>query len=141
MKLKIKIKEVKEEEREMTTFEEAVYNIARHGAGDNYHERFVSRCKNKLKEIGLSEDKSGGGHGNPLIGYFRTETIRDATLDEYRAWAYLQLKEHCSCTERKTSSLDCDDCFLSGVCIASNFKTANARFMFRDKEVILEVTE
>lgn len=70
-----------------------------------------------------------------------SQIFRDATQDEYRAWAYLLLKEHCSCTERKISSLDCYNCFLSGACIASDFKTANARFMFRGKEIILEMAE
>jgi len=128
MELKIKIKEVKEEARKLTIEEWAVYLLSKNGNSIHQHE-----AEDIVKSWGLIEFE------NDLMGHFRTETIRDATLDEYRAWAYLQLKEHCSCTERKTSSLDCDDCFLSGVCIASYSKTKNAKYILEGKEVILEL--
>ena len=128
MKLKIKIREVVDEKRRVSIEEWAVYLLSKNGNSIHQHE-----AEDIVKSWGLIEFE------NDLMGHFRTETIRDATLDEYRAWAYLQLKEHCSCTERKISSLDCDDCFLSGACIASYSKTANARFICRGKEVILEL--
>ena len=47
--------------------------------------------------------------------------------------------KHCACPERKISSLDCNDCFLSGACIASDFKTKIAIYILKGKEVILEL--
>ena len=129
--LKIKIREVKVEERHLTIEERCMATIS-NALGCS--KSFRDEVNTKLDSIGFVSNQCAQG-------LFRTETIRDATPDEYRAWAYLQLQKHCSCAERKTSSLDCHDCFLSGACIASDFKTANARFMFRGKEIILEVIE
>ena len=47
--------------------------------------------------------------------------------------------KHCACPERKISSLDCNDCFLSGACIASDYKTKIAIYILKGKEVILEL--
>ncbi len=128
MELRIKIKEVKEESRKLTIEEWAVYLLS-----ENENSVFQYAAQDIVKSWGLVEFVNG------LRALFRTETIRDATLEEYRAWAYLQLKGHCTCTERKLSSVDCDDCFLSGACIASDYKTGIAIYILKGKEVILEL--
>lgn len=128
MELKIKIKEVKEESRKLTIEEWAVYLLS-----ENENSVFQYAAQDIVKSWGLVEFVNG------LRALFRTETIRDATQDEYRAWAYLQLENHCACPDRKTKSLDCDDCFLSGACVASDFKTKIAKHILKGKEVILEL--
>ena len=130
MELKIKIKEVKEEIRELTIEERCLVTVSRLPGGCN--ERYRAEASAKLDSIGFVANRGSQGK-------FRTETIRDATQDEYRAWAYLQLEEHCACPDRKTKSLDCDDCFLSGACVASDFKTKIANHILKGKEVILEL--
>ena len=127
MELKIKIKEVTEETRELTIEEWAVYLLSKNEKSSYQH-----AARDIVKSWGFVSYQG-------TLGKFRTETIRDATLEEYRAWAYLQLKGHCTCTERKLSSVDCDDCFLSGACIASDYKTGNAIYILKDKEIILEL--
>ena len=129
MELKIKIKEVKEERRLLTDEEECfitVMNIPR------WIPSFQKEATELLRKRGFET-------GDGQFGVFRKETIRDATPEEYRAWTYLQLVKHCACPERKISSLDCNDCFLSGVCVASDFKTKIAIYILKGKEVILEL--
>ena len=130
MELKIKIKEVKEEIRELTIEERCLVTVSRLPGGCN--ERYRAEASAKLDSIGFVANRGSQGK-------FRTETIRDATQDEYRAWAYLQLEKHCACPECKTKSLDCDDCFLSNTCVASEFKTLIAKHILKGKEVILEL--
>lgn len=129
MELKIKIKEVKVEKRHLTIEEWAVYLLS-----ENENSVYQHAAEDIIKSWGLIAFENG------LIGFFHTETIRNATPEEHRAWAYLQLTENCTCPENKTktSSLDCDDCFLSGACIASEFKAGHARYILKDKEIILE---
>ena len=114
MKLKIKIKEVKEEWRQLTELETLLTDLSRL---NQVPESYKDKLKWQLKLRGITGYDISSER---ILGLFRTVTIRDATLEEYRAWAYLQLKEHCTCPERKISSLDCNDCFLSGACIASD---------------------
>ena len=128
MELKIKIKEVKEEARKLTIEEWAVYLLS-----ENENSVFQHAAQDIVKSWGLVEFVNG------LVAIFRTETIRDATPEEHRAWAYLQLKKHCTCHEHKISSLYCTDCFLSGACIASDFKTKIAKHILNGKEVVLEL--
>ena len=127
MNVKLHIREVKEEARKLTIEEWAVYLLSKNGRSIYQHD-----AQDIVKLWGLIEFENG------LIG-FRTETIRDATPEEYRAWTYLQLVMHCACPERKKSSLDCNECFLSGACIASDFKTKIAIYILKGKEVILEL--
>ena len=128
--LKIKIKEVKEEVRKLTIEEWAVYLLSK-----NENSVYQDDAQAIVKSWGFVEFVNG------LLALFRTETIRDATQNEYSAWAYLQLEKHCACPECKTKSLDCDDCFLSNTCVASEFKTLIAKHILKGKEVILSVTE
>ena len=128
MELKIKIKEVKEEIRELTIEERCLVTVSMEGYSKEYRDEASAR----LDSIGCVSTPG-------TQGVFRTETIRDATPEEYRAWTYLQLVKHCACPERKISSLDCNDCFLSGACIASDFKTKIAIYILKGKEVILEL--
>ena len=132
MKLKIKIKEVKEEARKLTIEERCLVTVSRLPGGCS--ERYRAEASAKLDSIGFVSNQGSQGK-------FRTETIRDATPGEYRAWTYLQLVKHCACPERKISSLDCNDCFLSGVCVASDFKTKIAIYILNGKEVILELVD
>ena len=133
MELKIKIKEVKEEWRQLTELETLLTDLSRL---NQVPESYKDKLKWQLKLRGITGYDISSER---ILGLFRTETIRDATLEEYRAWAYLQLKGHCTCTERKLSSVDCGDCFLSGACIASDYKTKIAIYILKGKEVILEL--
>lgn len=134
MELKIRIKEVKEEKRPLTIGEKCMISVSRE---DIFSRSYMDKVQAELDCIGFVDYV---GYDR-TCGLFRTETIRDATQEEYRAWAYLQLKKHCTCTERKLSSVDCDDCFLSGACITSDFKTATAKYILKNKEVILELVD
>ena len=53
MKLKIKIKEVKEEVRKLTIEERCMYNISKNGIKDGYIPDLISNVNNRLKEIGF----------------------------------------------------------------------------------------
>ena len=132
MELKIKIKEVTEETRELTIEERCMHSVVTNSC---FIDAYRDEVRRHFDKIGFVERVYDGN----VTGLFRKTTIRDATLEEYRAWAYLQLKGHCTCTERKLSSVDCDDCFLSGACIASDYKTGNDIYILKDKEIILEL--
>lgn len=130
MELKIKIKEVEEETRDMIVEERCMYITAH---DPNYTDSFRKDIENRLDDIGFIELVTPSG----VKGLFRKETIRDATPEEYRAWVYLQLIKHC--VEIRMRSSDCQDCFMHGVCIATDFKTTKARSILKGKEVILEL--
>ena len=91
MELKIRIKEVKEEARKLTIEEWAVYLLSKNGNSIHQHE-----AEDIVKSWGLIEFE------NDLMGHFRTETIRDATDNEIRAWHCLRIVEKCydSCAGR-----------------------------------------
>ena len=137
--LKIRIKEVTEKMRELT-IEERCLVLVTVAQVPGCSKECRAEASAKLVSIGfVSSQGTRFVSSLGTLGKFRTETIRDATPEEHRAWAYLQLKGHCTCTERKLSSVDCDDCFLSGACIASDYKTGNAIYILKDKEIILEL--
>ena len=139
MELKIKIKEVKEETRELT-IEERCLVLVTVAQVPGCSKECRAEASAKLVSIGfVSSQGTRFVSSLGTLGKFRTETIRDATPEEYRAWTYLQLVKHCACPERKISSLDCNDCFLSGACVASDYKTGIAIYILKDKEIILEL--
>ena len=134
MKLKIRIKEVKEKKRPMTVFEEALFRIVADENKTFYYDEFILRCKNKLNEIGLSTNERDGGYGKPLIGTFRTETIRDATPEEIIAWHCTQIWKPCDMIEGKCVA----NCPKKGVCeVVLDYKKSMA--ILEGKDVILEV--
>ena len=130
MELKIKIKEFKEETIKLTIEERCLVTVSRLPGGCS--ERYRAEASAKLVSIVFVSNQGSQCK-------FRAENIRDATPEVYRAWTYLQLVKNCTCPERKISSLDCNDCFLSGACIASYYKTKIAIYILKGKEVILEL--
>lgn len=82
MNVKLQIKEVKEEPRELTALEEAV----------------------------LRQYENMGGYGEPIIRTSRTETIRDATPEERMAWMFLNMVGEDMCPHCR--DVGCGSCFL-----------------------------
>lgn len=91
MKLKIKIKEVKEERRPLTIEEQCVFSISNNGS---YTDDLVEAANQHLKDINLSSVEESDDTVTSL-GIFRTETTRDATDNEIRAWHCLRIVEQC----------------------------------------------
>jgi len=96
MKLKIKIKEVKEERRLLTIEEQCMYSISNN---KSYSGNLVRAAKQKLDEMNLGDVLETDGL--TALGIFRTETIRDATDNEIRAWycaGCIKNSYHVACT-------------------------------------------
>ena len=131
MKLKIKIKEVKEERRPLTIEEQCVFSISNNSS---YTDDLVEAAKQHLKDINLS---SVGKSDDTVtsLGIFRTETIRDATVNEIRAWHCLRMVELCvdSCWGciRDRNQISCN--------AFSDERSANE--LLFGKEVILELVD
>ena len=135
-KLKLKIKEIKT--RKLTDEEKIMVDVCKFLGPKMDTKSLYNVCRDYLANRGII---FADGFISELETPYSTTTIRDATPEEYRAWTYLQLVKHCACPERKISSLDCHDCFLSGACVASDFKTKIAIYILKGKEVILSVIE
>jgi len=140
MNVKLQIKEVKEETRELTVIEEALVMAVQTGPISWYYPQFVDRCKNKLRELGLSERgyEYTGGWGKPIIWTFRTETIRDATPQERMAWLYLNMVGEDRCPY--ILGMGCKSCILEE-CIAYPRSRQKAKSILSNKEVIVSLTE
>ena len=140
MNVKLQIKQVKEETRELTVFEEALVMAVQPQTICPYYPQFVDRCKNKLRELGLSEheDEYRGGYGEPFIWTFRTETIRNPTVDEAIAWYSIQAYNACSarvkwCSECPRYDTD-DRCTV----LRDYYRAVK---VLENKEVIVTLTE
>ena len=131
MKLKIKIKEVKEERRPLTIEEQCVFSISN---DNSYSDGLVKAAKQHLKDINLS---SVGKSDDTVtsLGIFRTETIRDATDNEIRAWHLLRIAEKCYDS--------CAGCIKNRnyvPCTALSDERSADELLF-NKEVILELVD
>ena len=140
MELKIRIKEVKEEERQLTIEEQWMYTLTRIDyISDTLSEEFMSAVQKHLNEIGLI-DVIPKPYAN--WGLFRTETIRDATPEEIIAWHCTQIWKLCDTTGGECFA----NCPKRGWCEATVDYTCEATFdynksmtILEGKEVILEV--
>jgi len=131
-KLKIKIKEVTEETRELT-IEERCLNLVTVALVPGCSKECRAEASAKLDSIGFVSYQG-------TLGKFRTVTIRDATPKEIIAWHTLQSLYVCShnmpiqlCSQC-ANNLGPDGCHI--------VKTRGcAEGILKDKEVILSVTE
>ena len=122
MELKIRIKEVKEEMRELTIEEWAMYLLSK-----NVRSIYQHDAQDIVKSWGLIEFENG------LIGLFRTVTIRDATPEEIMAWHCTQIWKLCDMI-----GVECyDNCPKRGGCLARD-EWIKAKELLEGKEVILE---
>ena len=124
MELKIKIKEVKEEIRELTIEERCLVTVSRLPGGCS--ERYRAEASAKLNSIGFVANRGSQGK-------FRTETIRDATFEEIVAWHTMRTYDACQLITR-----DCRGCPKHGRCtIHEDYNTS--KILIGSKEIILEV--
>lgn len=130
MKLKIKIKEVKEERRPLTIEEQCVFSVS----NNCYSGDLVKAAKQHLKDINLSSVEKSPNTLTSL-GIFRTETIRDATDNEIRAWHFLRIVEKCGDS--------CVGCIKNGnhVSCTAFSDEIQANGLLLNKEVILELVD
>ena len=143
-KLKLKIKDVKEEMRDLTIEERCMYNISKDGIKDGYIPDFISKVNNRLKEIGFIEamydEQIPAEILRELKGKFRTVTIRDATPKEVIAWHTLQSHYVCShnmpiqLCNQCANNLGHDGCYIGRT-------REHAEGILEGKEVILSLTE
>jgi len=135
MNVKLQIKEVKEEMRELTIEEECMFLFAKDKTPA--YSMVVNRAKHKLEEIGLV-DVCRLNEGGISVGVFRTETIRDATPQERMAWMYLNMVGEDRCPN--CSCMGCKSCILEE-CIAYPRTRQKAKSILSNKEVIVTLTE
>ena len=87
MELKIKIKEVKKEVRELTIEERCLVTVARDSTSKEYRDEARARLDSigLIHSLGFSSDRG-------MQGKFRTETIRDATPEEIMVWHCMNMR-------------------------------------------------
>ena len=130
--LKIKIKEVKEEIRELT-IEERCLNLVTVALVPGCSKECRAEASAKLDSIGFVSYQG-------TLGKFRTVTIRDATPKEIIAWHTLQSLYVCS---HNMPIQLCSQCANNLGPIGCNIGRARERAegILKDKEVILSLTE
>jgi hypothetical protein len=128
MKLKIKIKEVKEERRPLTIEEQCMHSVA---TNPNYTDAYRGEVSRHLDKIGFVKRVYDGN----VTGLFRKETIRDATDNEIRAWHFLRIVEKCGDS--------CVGCIKNGnhVSCTAFSDEIQANGLLLNKEVILELVD
>ena len=132
MKLKIKIKEVKEETRELTIEERCLVTVAM----DGFIKEYRDEASAKLDSIGFVQYVNQ----QKTRGLFRTVTIRDATPKEIIAWHTLQSLYVCShnmpiqLCDQCANNLGHDGCYI-------NRARERAEGILKGKEVILELVD
>ena len=128
MELKIRIKEVKEEMRELTIEERCLVTVSRLPGGCS--ERYRAEASAKLNSIGFVANRGSQGK-------FRTETIRDATPEEIIAWYCIQSHIVCLTTDVATCRA-CPKNRGSNQCkmLEDYFESKK---ILKDKEIILEL--
>ena len=126
MELKIKIKEVKEEIRELTIEERCLVTVSRLPGGCS--ERYRAEASAKLNSIGFVANRGSQGK-------FRTETIRDATKYEIISWHCINIHNICP--------LCCGSCPMNPGYAAKRCNKEEdynkAEALLKGKEVILEL--
>ena len=134
MELKIRIKEGKEEWRQLTELETLLTELSRL---NQVPESYKDKLKEQLKSRGITGYDISSER---ILGLFRTETIRDATQGEYGAWHTLQSLYVCSynmpiqlCSQC-ANNLGPDGCYIVRT-------RGRAEGILKGKEVILSVNE
>jgi len=128
-KLKIKIKEVTEETRELT-IEERCLNLVTVALVPGCSKECRAEASAKLNSIGFVANRGSQGK-------FRTETIRDATQEEIIAWYCIQSHIVCLTTDVATCRA-CPKNRGSNQCkmLEDYFESKK---ILKDKEIILEL--
>ena len=127
MKLKIKIKEVKDEERRLTVEEQCMFSKSQSTCGG----LLTVLATDKLRKLGFVKLVKSVD-----VGLFHTETVRDATDDEILAWHCVQ--NYNTCTSKCRLCYTCPLDISSGGCsVLEQYPKATG--LLKDKEIILEV--
>lgn len=130
--LRIKIKEIVEEKRDLTEEEDLILHIYR-----NTHSDWIcDTIKQFWKDTGFDYKHYEDGNN----GTFRKETIRDETPEEEDAWWYLFKAKGCQKRLNARNAGGCD-CIISGECINTLHRREKAETILKGKEVILELVE
>lgn len=130
--LRIKIKEVVEEKRDLTEEEDLILHIYRNTNSD----WICDTIKQFWKDTGFDYKHCEDGNN----GTFRKETIRDATEKEIDAWWYLFKAKGCQKRLNATNVGVCD-CIISSECINTLSRRETAETILKGKEIILELAE
>ena len=130
MKLKIKIKEVKEERRPLTIEERCMHSVA---TNPDYIDSYRGEVSRRLDKIGFVKRV----HDGDIDGVFRTETIRDATPAEIMAYHCIKIHDECGLKVN-----ECDTCVMNiwaySTCGMGKLFLKSTKIL-KDKEIILEL--
>ena len=126
MELKIKIKEVKKEWRQLTELETLLTDLSRL---NQVPESYKDKLKWQLKLRGITGYDISSER---ILGLFRTVTIRDATPEEIIAW-------HCRCVLDIFSKTECLGVFERIRHIPLRDEWVKGIELLEGKEVILEL--
>jgi hypothetical protein len=129
-KLKIKIKEVTEETRELT-IEERCLNLVTVALVPGCSKECRAEASAKLDSIGFVSYQG-------TLGKFRTVTIRDATPKEIIAWHCLESYKECDRVD--DTCYACPLNVTGGICIPRKCEERSKKVL-EGKEVILLVIE
>ena len=133
MKLKIGIKEVKEETRELTIEEQCMLRVAYTHYGGCIDDDCRKAAKDRLAEIGFVQYVDQ----QKTRGLFRNTTPeRLATEIETIAWHCTQIWKLCDMIDVEC----CDNCPKRGGCLARD-EWVKAKALLEGKEVILELVD
>ena len=127
MELKIRIKEVKEEKRPLTIGETCMISVSRE---DIFSRSYRDKVQTELDCMGFVDYVEY----DRTCGFFRTETIRDATQDEVIAWHCIGIAKMCGVMEW---CMDCPKSKEDFLCYQSGEARVAEEFL-KNKEVILE---
>jgi len=130
MKLKIKIKEVKKEWRQLTELETLLTDISRL---NQVPESYKDKLKWQLKLRGITGYDISSER---ILGLFRTETIRDATPKEIIAWHCLESYKECDRVD--DTCYACPLNVIGGICVPRKCEERSKKVL-EGKEVILEL--
>jgi len=130
MNVKLHIREVKEEIKELTIEERRMLSNSESGRGD----LLTAMARDRLRKLGFV----GSYVSNRDVGVFRTETIRDATPKEMIAWHCLQLYKECDNVD--DTCYACPLNVTGGICIPRKCEERSKKVL-EGKEVILSLTE
>ena len=128
MKLKIKIKEVKDEERRLTVEEQCMFSKSQSTCGGI----LTVLATDKLRKLGFVKLVKGVD-----VGLFHTETVRDATPAEIMAYHCIKIHDECGLKVN-----ECDTCVMNiwAYCTCGIGKLfLKSTKILKDKEIILEV--
>lgn len=130
MNLKLKIEEVEEVTRPITLEEECMVLIR---DDNHYTQSLRDDVRKRLTDLGFVK------RVNSTNALFSKKTTRDATINEIRAWHYLETTVHCFDTNFNITS--CDDCLFEKTCISRVDARTAAEQTLLNKKVTMELTQ